>query len=113
MNLLNLLFLFTIKKGFHNEMQINNKKININNISIDKKNNGINYPYPYDKNKMIYNNNYFENIYTKQKILALLENENINNNYKLELIEHTNIIKNKKKIYLLAGGLYDDWNFDF
>jgi len=56
--------------------------------------------------------NLYKNYYNK-KILDLLVNTNINNNDKLTYLKLNNIFSDEKAVDLYAGGLMNDYLFDF
>jgi hypothetical protein len=56
--------------------------------------------------------NLYKNYYNK-KILDLLVNTNINNNDKLTYLKLNNIFSDEKQVDLYAGGLMNDYLFDF
>ena len=50
--------------------------------------------------------------FKKQKLLFLLENQNISTFKKIELIETYDILNATYGVNLLSGGLLDDWEFN-
>ena len=56
--------------------------------------------------------NLYKNYYNK-KILDLLVNTNINNNDKLTYLKLNNLFSDEKSVDLYAGGLMNDYLFDF
>ena len=54
-------------------------------------------------------NNYF----IKYRLLKSLENKNISSNYKISLIEGKGIIETSYSPNILAGGLFNDYNYTF
>ena len=51
--------------------------------------------------------------FEKLNLLKLLDDKNINNIDKINIINNNIYLFNNDKSSILNGGLYDDWNFDF
>ena len=50
--------------------------------------------------------------FKKQKLLFLLENDNVSTFEKVKLIENFNILNESYDVNILSGGLLDDWEFN-
>lgn len=110
------LFFFCIQKYNINNNQINQNLDNLNTFQkieniINNTNSGNDKRYPEQENENEYNKDIhkLQLLYKKKQILDILQDEKVSINTKLNLIKDDNI----KPVNLYAGGLMNDFDFDF